>query len=72
MTERTDLNQRIKELLVGKSMSLQELAAHTGASDMGIRSSLRAMVQRGELWRTIRKDKIQMFQLTPLKAKCRG
>lgn len=66
MTDRSNISQKILEALGEETLSLHELAARVGTSDMGIRSALSSMRKRGEVWRHVTKDKRQLFTKSPL------
>lgn len=71
-TDRGNISKSILEIIGDKTMCLNEIELRSGSSSIGVRSALRSMVQRGELWRIRRKDKSQWFHVSPLVKKSHG
>jgi DNA-binding transcriptional regulator PaaX len=51
MTRRTNASERIRKAMGNELMSVGDIRAKTGFSELGARSALRAMVARGEVSR---------------------
>ena len=69
MNDRSDLSKRILQVIGDATMATPEIILKTGSTEAGVQCALRAMVQRGELWRITKKGQPPRFHATPLRKK---